>query len=108
MAQTDISRREVLGLAVLVEGGLAALACLLGLWLAVPPWQQTKLTALDLALGLAASVPMLASFIFFLRRPWGPWRNMARLADDMILPLFRRSTIADLACISILAGVGEE
>ena len=104
----DISRRELLWLAVLAEGGLAVIAGLLGWWLTKPPWQQTHLTLTDAGLGLAASVPMLLLFFVFLKWPVGPWRHMRGLVDDVIRPVFRQATMGDLVLICTLAGVGEE
>jgi uncharacterized protein len=103
-----ISRRELLWLAVIAEGGLAVIAGLLGWGLTVPPWEQTRLSLADAGLGVAGCVPMLALFIIPMRWPLGPWRHMHALVDEVIRPIFRRATVLDLALICLLAGVGEE
>jgi membrane protease YdiL (CAAX protease family) len=101
-------RREIVGLAVLCEGGLGLLACLLG-WLAgAPPWVKLDWDPGDAVLGAAAAVPMLGGLALCVRAPWRPFARIRRFAAEVVRPLFRNCTVADLALIALLAGLGEE
>jgi uncharacterized protein len=108
MDNEQLGRREVMRLAVLFEGGLAALACLIGWAAGLPPWEKLSWDPADAALGAAASLPMLALFLVCVLVPWRPFARIRRLVDRVVRPLFRDCTIADLALVSLLAGVGEE
>jgi hypothetical protein len=101
-------RRRLLLLAVLFEGGLGAVACLLGWLLGYPFWQHLRADPADAALGAAASVPMLLLFAACVRWPAGPFAPLKRFADEVIRPLFAQCSLAELALIALLAGLGEE
>lgn len=102
------SRRYILTVAVLFEGGLAGLACLLGWGADLPIWEGLAGNAADVALGAAAALPMLALFVACVRLRWRPLERIRTFVDEVVRPLFRECTVADLAIISVLAGVGEE
>lgn len=108
MPDNDLTRRELLALTVLVEGGMAVAACLIGWSLDVFPWQMIDFNLHDAALGLVASLPMFVIFLACVRWPIGPLRSLQRFAEVFLRPLFLKCTIFDLAFISLLAGVGEE
>lgn len=106
MLNQDLSRRELLYLSTVVEGGLGLLAAGL-IWLAgIEP--KVELDAHATVLGIAACVPMLGVFFVLIRWPVGPLRSLQAFTDEVVRPLFRSCTPADLAWISLLAGVGEE
>jgi membrane protease YdiL (CAAX protease family) len=99
------SRRQILWSALGFEGGLAALAYALGRLRGGPTWHVAPT---DLLLGAAASLPMLVVFLICVRWPAGPLRQVHEISRQFIRPLFQSCTIADLALISLLAGIGEE
>jgi membrane protease YdiL (CAAX protease family) len=102
------SRRQILGLGILCEGGLGVVAWLSG-WLLGEPCAATLEWSLGaIAWGVAASLPMLLAFLFCLYVPIGPLERIQRFSREIVAPLFRRCTVFDLALISTLAGVGEE
>jgi membrane protease YdiL (CAAX protease family) len=101
-------RRDALLLAIAFEGGLLVVAWLLGWWWKQPPHEHTMLTARDLGLGVAASLPLLVGFWICVRWPVGPLARIKQFSDEVIRPLFRNCTILDIALISLLAGLGEE
>ena len=101
-------RLTIVLLAVAVEGGLIFAALLLGWVLGHPPLGTLFWDLRDAALGVAATVPMLAVFFACLRWPVGPLRRIKGLTDDVIRPLLGPCTLLDLAGISVLAGLGEE
>ena len=100
--------RGAIVLGVLFEGGLGILACLLGWLLGTPPWQQFSWTAKDAGLGTAAVLPLLVLFFASLKSRARPLVRIRRFLEEAFLPLFARCTLAELALLSALAGLGEE
>ena len=100
--------RSLILVAGLFEASLAAVAIVLGWLFGYPPYQQAVWSASALGLGVLASlVPLLAACAIVVV-PWRPFREMLRVADEMVGPLFREASILDLALVAILAGFGEE
>jgi membrane protease YdiL (CAAX protease family) len=104
----QVTRGQVVRLAVLFEGGMAVVACIVGWFMNYPPWEAIVWDAAGVGLGLAASGPMLVFFALCLTWPVGPLKSIKRFSDDVITHLFAGCTILDLAVISLLAGFGEE
>jgi uncharacterized protein len=102
------SRRQLLLLTLLVEGGLGVVGCVLGFWVGHPPWAIIHWDWDEVLFGLAATLPLLALFFACLRWPVGPLGRIKRFADEVIRPLFSSCTILDLAVIGLIAGIGEE
>ena len=100
--------RFLVPLALLFEGGLALLAWLLGWALNGTPSVGLRWDAADALFGLAATLPMLAGLGASIRWPLGPLAQIKEVSDDFIRPLFAACSVADLALISLVAGVGEE
>jgi membrane protease YdiL (CAAX protease family) len=103
-----MERGEIVRLAVLFEGGLAALACLIGWLVGLLPWEKLAWDPAAAALGVAASVPMLLLLVVCVLVPWGPLARIRQFIDRVVRPLMSACTVADLALISLLAGLGEE
>ena len=101
-------REPIVLLAILLEGGLAVLAWLLGWSLDRPPLERVYWQMHDAALGVAASLPLLLVFALCVRWPLGPLAGIKRFSEEIIRPLFAPCTLLDLAGISLLAGLGEE
>ena len=101
-------RRQTVLLGVLVEGGLAVLACVLGWALGQPVWERWHWSARDVALGVGASLPMLLAFALCLWWPVGPLSRIRQFCEEVVRPLFSPCSVVDLAVISLMAGVGEE
>jgi membrane protease YdiL (CAAX protease family) len=108
MENNLLGRRQLVTLAILVEGGLAVLALLAGWCFDVPFWERISWNGAAICRGVLVSVPMLLLFLGCLSRPVGPLRSLKRFADEVIRPLFEPCTLLELAIISLLAGVGEE
>ncbi len=94
--------------AAVFEGSLMLVAIALGWLLATPPLRTFHFDLRDAALGLAAALPMLALFWMCLRCSWRPFKEIAKILDDAIVPLFHDCRPVELAIIAVLAGVGEE
>ncbi|MCZ6677717.1 MAG: CPBP family intramembrane metalloprotease [Candidatus Poribacteria bacterium] len=95
-------------LGILVEGGLAGVALLLGKLVSQPPLASIYWDKADLLVGIVSALPMLGAFWFFLRWPVGSLVELRRFLMEFVRPLFGRCTLLELSVISLLAGVGEE
>jgi membrane protease YdiL (CAAX protease family) len=108
MSEAPTGGRWLVPLAVAFEGGLAALAWgaawLLGLPLANWLWWDP----LDVVLGVAACLPMLGLFWMCLHAPLPPLQRLRELSRTLIRPLFAGCDLAELALISLMAGLSEE
>jgi membrane protease YdiL (CAAX protease family) len=103
------ARNLVVGLAIVVEGGLIAVAWLLGWLLEVPAFvERYEVGWKGVAWGLLAAAPMLAGFFVAVCYPVGPLRSIKRFTDEIVRPLMSNCTLLDLVGISVLAGLGEE
>lgn len=107
-------RRTILGRPAIVwwgtgfEAALGVLAVLIGWWFQQSPLATLSWDVHGLWMGLLASVPMLIGFALCVRWPLGPLARIKDFSDEVIRPLFAPCTIAELALISLAAGVGEE
>ena len=100
--------RHFFVLAVLFEASLAVVAVGLGWLFGYPPAATARWSLAAIGWGVLAALPALAAFWFCVRSSIGPLREIARIVDEQLVPLFRRATLLDLAAISLVAGVGEE
>lgn len=108
MTEGPWSRRQVVGLALAFEGGLAVVSFPLGWFLGQPPLATWRTDLRGLGLGFLVAVPMVLLGLAFSRWPIGPLRRIRDLVDEFIRPFFAPVTVGDLALISLTAGLGEE
>lgn len=101
-------RFRLLALAFLFEGGLGALAWVLGGLLDKPPLADVEWNARAVVQGVAASIPLVHVFLVLVYVPLPALRALRQLLDEVLRPLFHPCTLLDLAVVSLLAGVGEE
>jgi membrane protease YdiL (CAAX protease family) len=104
----ETHRQTIVLAAVLIEGGLAFLATLLGWLVGQPPVEKLGWNWAGALWGVAAAVPMVAAFFVLHTYPIGPLRRIRRFGEEVVRPLLAPCTIMDLLGISVLAGVGEE
>ena len=90
------------------EGSLVLVAAGLGWLLDRNPAESLAWSPVDLAWGGLAVLPLLAMLGLCLRYPVGPLRDLVRVVDEMLVPMFRGCGVLEMAAISILAGLGEE
>lgn len=100
--------RQIVTVAVLFEGGLGALACLIGWAIGSQPWELLWWDPIAVAWGLALTVPMFAMLVVVMRQPNGPTRSIVAAVDTLVVPMFRECSIVQLALVALAAGVGEE
>jgi membrane protease YdiL (CAAX protease family) len=101
-------------IALLFEGGLGAIALIVG-WL-VGHWPaagvERDIPAVGqlaaVGWGLIASVPLLAGLIVIDRFPLGPLRELRITAQRLIQQMFGGASYFQLALVAVAAGVGEE
>jgi membrane protease YdiL (CAAX protease family) len=108
MDQPTMRTTRVFWLAIVVEGGLAVLAVGIGWILGRRPWAEIGWSIKGLLWGCAATVPMAGLLVVLVKAPVAPLRRLLRLVDDFLTPLFRGCTLAEMAAIAALAGLGEE
>ncbi len=107
--------RNVTGLAITVEFGLAVLAIALAWLMGRPPLAGLDFssTAINsnlwaVFIGILATVPMLLILPIVQRSNFQPIVRLRNLVDEMIVPMFAETTVIQMAVISLAAGVGEE
>ena len=94
--------------AALFEASLVLLAVLFGWLLGQSPLESLRLSVRGIVLGIVAVVPLAGLLVGCEHLPWRPVREVRRVLDDLVVPLFRNCSWSELAAISLLAGVGEE
>jgi len=94
--------------AAIFEGGLAVIAVGLGWFLGIDPMATLHYAGADLGWAMLATLPPLGLLWLCLICPWRPFRRLSQVVNDFMLPLLARCSLAELAVISTLAGLGEE
>lgn len=95
-------------LLIAFEGSLVLAAIALGWVLSQPPLQHCTLSPESFAWGTLATVPMLAALSVCLGFPNGPWQSLVQLVDEMLVPMLRGWSFAEMAIAAAMAGLGEE
>ncbi len=107
--EDDLPGREVIIIfAVFFEGGLAPLSLVLGWLLGHPPLEHFAWSLPDAIWGVLAAIPFTLMFLAMLRWPIGPLGRVKKFCDTEVVPMLEKSTWAEIALISLSAGVGEE
>jgi len=102
------STKSIVRMAVFCEAGLGALAIALGWLLAEPPLARLHWSIDGVAWGLAASLPMVSLLLLITHWPGRLFAGMRATAKELIVPLFRSCSAAEMGLIAALAGIGEE
>ena len=89
----DDSRLRTVTLAVLVEGGLVALALLLGWLFDKQPLSRLELDSAGVGWGLLAALPMLAAFFVMHRWPVGPLAGLKKFSETTVRPMMLPLTV---------------
>jgi membrane protease YdiL (CAAX protease family) len=107
--------RRLLLLTLLFEGGLGAVALLLGWIVGHSPltglaaerfgaWEQGA----AILWGALAALPLVAGLLLAERAPGAGWTRLRDLVTHRLVPLFRQMSVVQFALISLAAGWGEE
>ena len=102
------NRYDFLGVAILFEGSLVAVAGALGWWFEIDPLAALVWEWRGVACGLAATLPMVALFLVGNRYPLGPLRKIKQFLIDALGPSLMACRWYDLLLIALVAGFGEE
>ncbi|MFV1966117.1 MAG: lysostaphin resistance A-like protein [Pirellulaceae bacterium] len=101
-------------MAVGFEVALGVLALVIGWWIGHAPFGAVRLDdplfqhAVAVAWGVVGAMPMLAAMWLLDRYPIGPLRDLRRLVDVHLVPLFAPLSVVQMLVVSLAAGVGEE
>ena len=95
-------------LAIVFEGGLMVIAILLSLLLDLPFLDWIRPTVSAAFWGVLFTAPLLLGLWASRRSRWPPLANLFEEIEETVVPLFATTSVAGLAVISVLAGVGEE
>ncbi|MBN2294453.1 MAG: CPBP family intramembrane metalloprotease [Pirellulales bacterium] len=99
-------------MAAAFEGSLAIIAVVLGWAFGVMPTETFNLEPASslpaIGWGLAATVPLFGLLWVCVVIPWGPLDKLTRTVEEIIGPMLGSCSFADLAAVSLLAGLGEE
>src|SRR5262249_44805972 len=87
---------------------LIVVANMAGIFLTPTPWQRVGWLPIDVVWGLVATVPLLVGLFVMRRVRTGPLARLNTVVDQFLTPLFSDCSVAQLALISIVAGIGEE
>jgi uncharacterized protein len=107
----DIGRPEsgnIVPMAAGFEASLAVVALGLGWLLGIKPLETLTWAPDSLGWGIAAALPLFSVLWLMVRFPWGPFRDLLRIVDELVVTMFHRATLFELAMISLMAGIGEE
>jgi membrane protease YdiL (CAAX protease family) len=105
---TDARTSSVWRLGIPFELGLGAVACLIGAFAGIHPWQNLRWSWIDFGRGAAAALPMLACFAILVRWKTPAVERIHRMLTSFLREFADRASIASLGCLSAAAGLGEE
>jgi len=108
MQQNTQQHDSIAVIAALFEGGLAVAAVALGWLLGYWPLESFRWDWADAGVGVLATLPPLLVLYLCLKWPIGPLVRILSVLDETVAPMFQRLNLAELAMISLLAGLGEE
>ena len=100
--------RNATTVAIIFEGGLVLAAWGLGLAVGFPIWSEIQVSWRVVGFAVVETLPLLLLAWWALHSDWLPLARLAGTIEELVAPMFAGSPVYALACVSILAGVGEE
>ena len=107
-AQPVAARRQIMKLAIAIEGSLILLAVAFAWLLDADLVTGIRLQPLSLGIGLAASLPMFAVLPLIARSEFRMLARIREVMDEHLLPWLSPCRLVDLAVLASLAGIAEE
>jgi len=107
-SEDDLTNENLVVLAVVTEGGLGVAAVAIGWLVGFSPLELVAVDVKGVCFGVVAALPMVGALVLCGRLPWWPFSDVAHVVDRLLRPLFAQCSLAELALISALAGIGEE
>ena len=108
MDSTISPNAKILPLAILFEGGLGLAALALGWLVGQSPAARIDWNLSAVAIGCAASLPLLLALVGMSHCRAAACVRLLQVVEELIVPLFERCGVLEIAVISLFAGVGEE
>lgn len=106
-----MGRRNLILSAVVIELGLIVVALAWG-WLFEDSWfaafSRLRWDWGEVGLGAALSLPLFGLFYLTERWPWGPFRHVRHISDEILRPMLNPCKWPDVLLFSTLAGFCEE
>ncbi|MBI2424410.1 MAG: CPBP family intramembrane metalloprotease [Candidatus Hydrogenedentes bacterium] len=103
-----MARRYMVGGAFLVEGGMLAVALLLGCLLDIAILPLLAPSPLALVLMVPLTIPMMGFLVAAYKLKFKAFTRLRELLEEEFAQLFQSCTNFDLFVIALLAGLGEE
>lgn len=104
----ELLQRRPIIFALGFEGSLAVLALLLALLFGLQPWRTIDSSVDALVLSILATAPLIVAVLALMRVPWRWVKELQRILDDQLLPLFRGAGPTAVLSVALMAGIGEE
>ncbi|HLS04858.1 MAG TPA: CPBP family intramembrane glutamic endopeptidase [Wenzhouxiangella sp.] len=102
-------QRSILPAALMVQSAVVVLALLLAWLTGLQPWKDSEYSIKAVAAAVAATVPLIAVFLFVPAGGHWLWaRKMQAVATRLAALLFSGRIPGTILAVSVLAGVGEE
>lgn len=96
------------GRAVIFEGSLLLVAFVLAWILGVPLLADLRWDLKAALLGISSALPLLALFAWMLQSDAPAFVEIREFLDTFVSQLFGQWTVAQMAILSLVAGIGEE
>jgi len=103
-----MDRNKFLRMAVPFEGALVPLAAILAWILGVPLRDALQEPVRGIGWGLVATIPPLIALVVVRAIPWAPLRRVGEFLNGVLGPALAACSLAELALVALLAGLGEE
>jgi len=101
-------RRSPLAGALAIQVAVVVVAIGLAWLFGLAPWQRLHWSAAALTWSVLATLPLVAMLLALPLARWHWTREISRLIEQFILPLFTRAPVGSVMLVAVLAGVGEE
>ena len=94
--------------ALIIQVGVIGLALILAWVFGLTPWEKLTWSAQAVGWSVLATIPLAIMLFVFPAVRWRWAREITRLIEDFLLPLFSSAPRGSVVVVSALAGVGEE